>query len=216
MIVKILRALGPVVLFVTTFLLGFLLIGCVDDTAVVSSVNLISLTLSDSLVSVTAGYLAVCIDDGSTYCANTNNLTALELYSEAANLVTVASLFSDTCHPRLLLTVIGLTIAMLLLSIWQVVPLLPWKTWVLRGAAALGALDVLLWGLGAMLQHEATSGLVTLAPVISDEVIDASSGTRAEVMTWLAFAFLVVVEGTLIVDIVTDIKRAAIADAPAK
>lgn len=210
--------------FITFFLLGFLLIGCMETLSTFSKAYLMKLefnktselfpkieqaysqvnktgSLADMLIR--ASYLAMCVDmDSSMACSSTINLSTLSNYSGISiipvtngtttqiDLVLVAKSFSDNCYPRILMSTIALTVLLTLFVFWSSVPLLPGKMMARRIACGLLAITVLLWGLGAMLQHQAVSSIKNMIGSTSMYTMMATLGKRAEGMTWTAFSFL--------------------------
>lgn len=210
-----------ILLFITTFLLSFLLVSCYDSAQAYSGIYLTSYTFNkdqmlvvsfngnttaDDLIgfNIKVGYLYFCIsyDDSST-CTSFSNIEKLDYYpiihvdsgndSTTIDLVKLAEKFNDICYSYILITVLILTLLSLLISIWNLIPLLPFKNMSQKIITALSLAGLLVWGLGAMLQHQATKVNKSLVPVASMNLVDVKVGSRADAVTWVAFSFLAVV-----------------------
>ena len=216
-----------VLLFITVFLLSFLLIGSTDTSSTYSSVYLtkfefnkssdlysniqaaykgsnISTKLAELTLSV--GYLGVCIDiDNSLQCTSYNDLDSISNYTgisiipttkngaDQLNLVDLAQTFRKVCYANVLLAAIVLTLLSLAVVFWNVIPLVPGKSMAKKIACVISAANVLVWGLGSMLQHEATKAARHIVGPASMNTVSATIGQRAEAMTWTAFSFLLIV-----------------------
>lgn len=216
---KLPKLILVLIVFITVFLLGFLLIGCMDTPNTFSDVYLVELRFNESApldsnierahktlnktsdlssLRISTSYLAMCVEiGGTTTCAssfNTSSFAGVSVQntkSEAnIDLLQVARVFSSNCHPRLLLAVLGLTVILFFVMIWAVVPFIPGKIWAKRISCGLLGLDTLLWGLGAMLQHEAVTSAKKFITASSAYLIQIKLGTRAEAISWTSFSFL--------------------------
>lgn len=203
------RYLNLVSVIIAAFLLSFLLVGCYSPSLTYSLVYLLKLLFNETAdfwqnrtlpeISLRAGYLAMCVNlDSAMECVAAHNLTAL--YSSSSivldegtiSLTDISSALSDVCNPRVLICCIIMSLALIVLILWLAIPLVPAKLFVRRVTLGLGVLTVLLWGLGAMLQHQTVLTTVKLVEVSSMGLITSSRGGRAEAMTWTAFLFLAV------------------------
>lgn len=211
---KLPKLILVLIVFITVFLLGFLLIGCMDTPNTFSDVYLVELSFNESSplysnmarqtlnktsdLRISTSYLAMCVElGGTTTCASSFNTSSfagvsVENTKSEANidLLQVARVFSSNCHPRLLLAVLGLTVILFFVMIWAVVPFIPGKIWAKRISCGLLGLDTLLWGLGAMLQHEAVTSAKKFITASSAYLIQIKLGTRAEAISWTSFSFL--------------------------
>lgn len=228
LIKKLMRFFLLVLLFITVFLLSFLLIGCTDTTGTFSSVYLTKLEFNQTSdlyanvqaaykgsnistklaeMSLTVGYLGVCVDiDNSLQCTSYNNLDSISDYTgisiipttkkgtpEQLNLVELATTFRKVCYSNVLLAAIVLTLLTLVVMFWNLIPLVPGKSMAKKVACVLSAANVLVWGLGSMLQHEATKAARHIVGPASMTTVTSTIGQRAEAMTWTAFSFLLIV-----------------------
>lgn len=201
------RYLNLVSVIIAAFLLSFLLVGCYLPSLTYSLVYLLKLLFNETAgfsqdqtlpdITLRAGYLAMCVNlDSTMECVAAHNLTALYSSSSVAleegtiSLTDVSSALSDVCNPRILICCIIMSLSLIVLILWLAIPLVPAKLFVRRVTLGLGVLTVLLWGLGAMLQHQTVLTTVKLVEVSSMGLITASRGGRAEAMTWTAFLFL--------------------------
>lgn len=195
---------------IAAFLLVFLLFGCVSLDLTYSLVYLLSMSFNDDSLSnssslsipditMKSSYLAMCVTlDSLTECVSAHNLTALyesstvTLSEGSISLSDIASSLSGVCNPRLLVCCIILSLILILLLTWLLIPLVPWKVAVRRLAFFFGLLSVLLWGLGAMLQHQTVLTAIAVVKVSALGLVSIKRGGRAEAMTWAAFLFLAV------------------------
>lgn len=158
-------------------------------------------------MSLSVGYLGVCVDiDDSLQCTSYKDLDSISNYTGISiipttkkgtgnqlNLVTLAKSFRNVCYANVLLATIALTLLLLLVMFWNVIPLIPGKPLAKKVACVLSAVTVLVWGLGSMLQHEATKAAHHIINPASMNTLSSSIGKRAEAMTWTAFSFLIIV-----------------------
>lgn len=177
-----------------------------------------SSTLSNMKIRV--GYLGMCVLlNGSLTCSSNGNLGTLSSYSGVSlsnltnpdsqlNLVNLASTFANICHPYILMATIILSIILFFLVFWASFPL-PGKVLVQKCNCIISITNVLLWGLGSMLQQEATTAVKKIVGPASMHTIIATVGTRCMAMTWTVFTFnLIVSMGTVFV-FVRGLKQAA-------
>lgn len=223
-----------VFLFITTFLLSFLLVSCYDSADAYSDLFLTSYTFNkdqmlvvsfkgntteDDLVSfnIKVGYIYFCIsyDDSST-CTSFSNIEKLEYYpiinvdsgndSTTIDLVKLAQKFNSICYSYILMSVLILTLLSLLLVIWNLIPLLPFKLICRKIMTLLSLASLVVWGLGAMLQHQATKANKSLVPVASMDLVDVKVGSRADAISWVSFTFLAVITLSNIVVLFNDLR----------
>ncbi|KAI5956807.1 hypothetical protein KGF54_000424 [Candida jiufengensis] len=202
--------------FISTVLLAFLLLGCIDSSSNYSNVYLINYkfnsssslyqhltlnsnsttTLSD--ISVKIGYLGVCLSiDNDLKCTTYKTLDSIPSYtltflSNQFNLLNIAQIFKDIVHPHLLMSSIILTLLCLLILCYILLPL-PGRLVVNKFGLLVSFLNMMLWGLGAMLQVQSCKSATKLLQESSFGLVMSSNGSRAEIMTWVAFSFISVV-----------------------
>lgn len=228
LIKKLMKFVLLVLLFITVFLLSFLLIGSTDASGTYSSVYLTRLefnqiselysnvqaaykssNISTKLaeMSLSVGYLGVCVNiDKSLQCTSYNDLDSISDYTgisiiptakngttDQLNLVTLAKTFRKVCYANVLIAAIALTLLSLIVMFWNIIPLVPGKSMAKKVACVLSAANLLVWGLGSMLQHEATKAARHIVGPASMNTVSSTIGKRAEAMTWTAFAFLLIV-----------------------
>lgn len=197
---------------IAVFLLAFLLVGCYSTELAYSLVYLLEMLFGNeteflvasqnqtlTLLTLKSGYLAMCVSsDTSTVCAAAHNLSSLyesskvELAEGSLSLADIATSLANVCNPHLLVCCIILSLVLTLLILWTAIPRIPGKIFIRRAAFGVGAISVLLWGLGAMLQHQTVLTAVLLVKVSSMDIVSVSRGQRAEAMTWTALLFLIV------------------------
>ncbi|CUM64288.1 uncharacterized protein PRCAT00001886001 [Priceomyces carsonii] len=223
---KIPKLITVISLFISVFLLSFLLMGCLDTSSTYSDVYFASLSYNKSSgfyseveakykdsnssstlakMSVRIGYIATCVAlDGKFTCTSFGSLLKLSSYSgislledaDDANdmdLVKIAKDINETCHPRVLMAAIIITLVLLVVLCYVSIPLLPGKNLGRKFICLLSSANVLLWGLGAMLQHQAANTSKQIVGSASMNIVSASIGKRAEAMSWTAFSFLLIV-----------------------
>lgn len=219
--VGIFMRLFPLALsFISFFLLGFLLIGCASTNSSYSSVYLVKVAFNETLDAYTGNgttgslrvnYMALCsTTTGAMECSTLRNYTALSAGSMvdtpagSLSLADLASQLNDVCTPYILVTALVLVFMILLCELWLAIPLVPWKVPVRRFAAVIALLCALLWGLGAMLQHQAIRCAQVFISAATLSAVLVSRGSRAEAMSWTSFAFLVLVFIALVFRVVRD------------
>lgn len=209
-------------LFITAFLLGFLLLSCYNETKAYKSIYLTRYLFNEDLLlavtfngtetnaellstfTISVGYLSFCVEyDGLISCAPFDKLDKLSRYPiisvDAGNegmdldLVKLSQRFNEICYSYVLMAAIIMVLISLLLSLWNMIPLLPWKKWINMIMAGVSLVNTIIWGIGAMLQHQAAKSSQMIIPVASMNLIDANSGSKAEAISWTAFAFIAVV-----------------------
>lgn len=100
-------------------------------------------------------------------------------------------------HPYILMVTVILTILMFLMLIYSMIPVLPFKYWVLRATLCLSAFLVLFWGIGAMWTHVGVLACSKLIPSASMGILTIHRGLKSGAMSWVSFAFLLVQLGIL-------------------
>lgn len=201
------RFLALAFFFVTVMLLSFLLLGCVEAAATYSNVNLasvrynLSLDASDTKNSpkLLLGYLNACYQkDDSITCSSYGKLSSIvdvDSFDNDIDILQIAQKFSSTCLPYILIVTICLTLSALAVHAYSLVPILPAKLAAKKVCMALTIFNVIFWGLGAMLQDKLVGTAVALAGTLSMNALEMTIGTRAQGMTWTAFAMMVVAAG---------------------
>lgn len=220
------KAFTFVSLIITLFLLGFLLIGNVSSAGAYSSVFMVKLRFNSTADAlefanntvadryITANYMGICagLENGKKVCSAAANYTSLERYLSVdlqdtrVSLAEISLGFTEACHPRLLIVSLILVVLLLVTVLWSAIPLLPSKPLVRKISVGLCFLNVLIWGLGLMLQHQTVAAALKLVGPSSMGMVVATKGGRAEAMTWTAFAFMVVVLGMLMKLVIQNMK----------
>lgn len=232
--------------FISTVLLAFLLLGCVGTALMYSLVYLAQLEFNEtsdlysrveayygssnssnlSSIAINIGYTSACIRTGdSSTCSKYGVLhdyvgnTAVPLISNSSSrldLIELTEKYSNSSHPNILIATIIVMIVILLLLCYVSLPFVPGVFMVRYGIVGLSVLMSLLWGLGAMLQYSAVTAAQEVVGPASMYLVQLSRGTRADAMTWTAFAMIVVVAIGSGFTLMTDLRRAnAKQDAPA-
>lgn len=209
-----------IVLFITTFLLSFLLLSCYQEAKAYSGAFLTSFKFNrDEMLLVTfngttdneqlsgfsidIGYLNFCVNyNNDTTCSSFDNIAKLNYYpliqvvngddESTIDLVKLAKKFNDICFSYVLMAALILVLAAMAMMFWIMIPLLPGKKLARKTASAMLLLNGILWGVGSMLQHEAVKASAYLVPISSINLIKVQTGIRAESMTWVAFCFICV------------------------
>lgn len=223
--------LTMIIQFVTTVLLAFLLLGCIDASSNYSNVYLFNykfnsssslyqhLTLDSnststnststassfldsdlSKISVKVGYMALCISaDDFQQCSSYVDLQSIpqltiSFFETKFNLLDIAQTFHTfIVHPRLLMASMIFTLAILIILCYLVLPICFGTLTIKRIGLLLSFTNMMLWGLGTMLQHQLVIATTKLLTGASFEVVEVGRGQRAETMTWVSFSFLIVV-----------------------
>ncbi|KAI5963025.1 uncharacterized protein KGF55_002817 [Candida pseudojiufengensis] len=204
--------------FIATALLAFLLLSCIDTSSNYSNVYLIdykfnsssslyqhltiksnSTTLNDlDDISIKVGYLGVCLSiKDDLKCTTYKTLNSIPSYtlnflSNQFNLLQIAQTFETIIHPHLLMSCIFLTLACLLILCYILLPL-PGRIIMNKIGLFISFINLMLWGLGSMLQVQSCKTAINLLSDSSFGLISSKIGTRAEIMTWIAFSFNFVV-----------------------
>lgn len=155
--------------------------------------------------SINIGYVSFCLDyDKELTCTTFDNIDKLDKYplisvetgkkdNSTIDLVKLAEKFNEICYSYVLMVVLIFTLVCLGMVFWCMIPLLPGKPLCRKLLCGLSVINALLWGVGAMLQHEAAKASKSLVPMSSMNLILVKSGNRAEAMAWTVFSFLCVV-----------------------
>lgn len=174
-----------------------------------------------SLLAIRANYLGVCVDIGNSpkTCTGYGSLGQLSEYTGVSivptssdssqkqlDLVAILKQFLALCHSHVMMAAMVVTLVLMVTILWALIPL-PKKDVANLVSLVLAFGDVLLWGLGAMLQHEGTTAAKNLILSASMHTVTAAEGKRAEAMTWTGFSFLLAVVGGLFVLQIGDMKR---------
>ncbi|KAG5419732.1 hypothetical protein I9W82_001612 [Candida metapsilosis] len=166
-----------------------------------SSTSSTSILDSDlSKISVKVGYLALCLSANDLQqCTSYTNLQSIPqltitFLETKFNLLNIAQTFhSSIVHSHLLMASIILTLATLVILCYLILPISFGASIMKRIGLLLTFINMMLWGLGSMLQHQSVNATTKLLSGASFEVVQVSRGQRAETMTWVAFSFLIVV-----------------------
>lgn len=203
------RFLALALFFITVMLLSFLLLGCVEAAATYSNVNLATVRYNLTLDAIDTdtktpptlllGYVnACCQTDDNITCSSYGKLSSIvddDTFGSDIDMLQIAQKFSSTCLPYILIVTICLTLAALAVHAYSLVPILPAKLAAKKVCMALTIFNVLFWGLGAMLQDKLVGTAVALAGTLSAYALEMTIGTRAQGMTWTAFAMMVFAAG---------------------
>ena len=213
--IRILKFFPFLIILVTVFLLGFLLVGCTGEQDTFSSVYLLELKYNSSSslssdskdkvnldFSVRIGYLGVCLmEDKKTSCTPVANFTSLsdtdDLFNGALskgehdiNIGKIGQKFRDVCYVNVLIAGIIINLLVLLVMFWGLIPFLPGRVACTRIASFFSCVNVLLWGLGTMLLYVATKSGKNLIGTSSASLVVAKIGGRAQAMSWTSFTFI--------------------------
>lgn len=205
-------------LVIAVCILTFLLLGCTTLPRTYSSVYLATVhfnqtilphadtnsTTNSTAACFKMGYLGLCLVLGnSTQCApylaltnitNAAYTTVLTSGNQSLllDMAKVATGVNNACHPHLLMASIVITLVLLTLGAWCMLPFVPGKYWARNCGCCIAAINVLLWGLGSMLQHTAIETATNTIASASMGLLSMEMGKRADAMTWTAFLFLIV------------------------
>lgn len=201
----VIKYFSVVTVVIPTFLLAFLLLGCASSDSTYLLVYLLQLEFNNpsnasqlSVAALRANYIASCaILDGSMLCLSSTNNTSLDLVAfvgaedSTLKLSLLAEAVHSVCHSRLLTATIVMCLMLLVLVLYTSLPLVPGKV-AIRGASLVVAfLTLLLWALGAMLQHQTVVAAKTFIETTSLEYVTVKKGDRADAMTWTALTFMI-------------------------
>lgn len=122
----------------------------------------------------------------------TSNSTTNSASSDL-NILELAHQTSDELvHPYLLIVTTILTILLLSITLYGVIPKLPFKNLVQYILMGLSPITTLLWSIGAIWAHVAIHSNTTLIPRSSMNIISCSKGTKSIVLSWFAFSFMLI------------------------
>ncbi|OBA21244.1 hypothetical protein METBIDRAFT_11799 [Metschnikowia bicuspidata var. bicuspidata NRRL YB-4993] len=169
-----------------------------NDT-VIESAALSNSTSSVSELTIRANYLTLCASAaGDMVCTTSKNTTDLGTISstdsstDGVSLVVIASALSLVCTPYLLITALVIVLLLTIVVLWQLMPFVPGKVIARKICAAAALLASLVWGLGAMLQHQAIVSAEAFVEAATLNYISVERGSKAEALSWTAFLFLVI------------------------
>lgn len=200
----VVRYFSIVTVLIPTFLLGFLLLGCASSESAYLLVYLLQLQFDNpsnashlSVAALRANYMASCaILDESMLCLSSTNNTILDLVAfvdaedSTLKLSLLAEAVHNVCHPRLLTATIVMCLVLLVLVLYTSLPLVPGKVAIRRASLVVAFLTLLLWALGAMLQHQTVVAAQNFIETTSFEYVTVKKGGRADAMTWTALSFM--------------------------
>lgn len=198
---------------VSFFLLGFLLIGSSSSNGAITAIYLIRLTYNtssasadalmaaysnetDTTLTVKANYLGLCAstESGGTVCTSSHNLAAVEEATGstgAVNLFAIVEGLRLICYPWVLVATLVIILLVIVVELYHVMPFVPGRYMARKVCLGATALTVMVWGIGAMLQHQAVKGAKAFVDAATDDYIEVKVGTRAEAMLWAAFLLLI-------------------------
>lgn len=117
----------------------------------------------------------------STDTTNYSDLNILQLAQQTSeNLV----------HPYLLMVTIIFTILLFTITLYAMIPKLPYKQYAQYILMGLSPMTALLWAIGAIWAHVAIHCNELLIPSASMNIVEISVGSKAEALSWSAFSFL--------------------------
>lgn len=153
-----------------------------------------------STISVKVGYLAFCISSEELeQCISNANLANIPQMSVTFletkfDLLNIAQTFHNSIvHSHLLMASVILTLTILVILCYLILPVSFGAVVVKKIGLVLTFINMILWGLGSMLQHQLVNATTKLISGVSFEIVEVGRGQRAETMTWVAFSFLIVV-----------------------
>lgn len=166
------------------------------------------------------GYLNFCVDvNDAVTCTSFDNLDKMAMYplvkveiegeqdednnsnnnnnnkhaSGDLDLIKLAKNINEFCYPYILMTSICLTVIVLAIALYMMIPLLPGKFLARKVSCVVCLINVVVWGVGSTLQHVAANAVKYLVPDTSMLLIKVSIGSRAEALVWTSFTFLIIV-----------------------
>lgn len=171
-------------------------------------------------MSIRVGYLGLCVNlAGNLTCTSysaigdLSNSTGLNLIPTTSkdngkqlNLILLAATFNRICHPRILMAAVIMTLLILAIMLYGALYLVPGKLIARKIVCFLSIVNVLVWGLGSMLQHEAVNTAFKIIGPSSMGLIQVVVGKRAEAMTWTAFTFILILSIGSIFQVYKDLK----------
>lgn len=173
------------------------------------------------------GYLNFCVDvNDAVTCSSFDNLDKMATYplvkveiqgeqdeednkhaSGDLDLIKLAKNINEFCYPYILMTSICLTVIVLAIALYMMIPLLPGKVLARKVSCVVSLINVVVWGVGSTLQHVAANAVKYLVPDTSMLLIKVSIGSRAEALVWTSFTFMIIVAMSNVFMFVMDIKK---------
>lgn len=214
-----------VLLFITVFLQGFLLMGCSNTAGTYSNVYLAQFSYNQTStlypniqaayrlanssaqlanMTIRVGYLSACAgyaDNDHYVCAPYNDFSSLSMFAgvkfvpssssqDQLDLVKLAQKYHTATHQNLLISTLILTLIGFFNNVWCATTILPGQLVMRKLNCVLLFGNVLVSGLGSMLQSQSLTSASNLVGPSSLTVVDVSRGGRAQAMTWIGFSFL--------------------------
>lgn len=99
-----------------------------------------------------------------------------------------------------------MTLLILAIMVYEALYIVPGKLVARKIVCFLSIVNVLVWGLGSMLQHEAVNTAFQIVGPSSMGLIQVVVGKRAEAMTWTAFTFILILSIGSIFQVYKDLK----------
>ncbi|KAK9471130.1 Ca2+ regulator and membrane fusion protein Fig1-domain-containing protein [Dipodascopsis tothii] len=221
--VLIARGAVAVMLFVTAFLLCFLVAGATRTGATYADVYVVR--LAEDGILVDAGYYGICArsesdqyTNSSLRCAPVYNATlALGDYmssSMSSDILDLAYSFSnDVIHPGMLLTGLVFVSVTFLCNGYGIAAAIAHgpgasgsravrRQAVAEAVAVLGTaaavVGTAIWGMGVGWAHAAARALARTLADATGSAVTAAVGRRADGMGWAAFAFMLLADAALV------------------
>ncbi|ODV81838.1 membrane fusion mating protein FIG1 [Suhomyces tanzawaensis NRRL Y-17324] len=170
-------------------------------------------------MSIKIGYLSYCMTvQGNSTCTGFGTgadsriagvsivPTSLEKAPQL-DLVAISKSFNQVCHPNLLMTVVIVTILTMIVLCYSAIPVVPGKRVAHKVSCFMSFANLILWGLGLMLQHEAVSSAGRIIGPSSMGMLEVLKGKRADAMTWIAFTFILVIFLNTVMVLIKDLKQ---------
>lgn len=133
--------------------------------------------------------IAITMSSASSIKNDSSNALSTDL-----NILQLASLTSvNVVHPYLLMCTTILVIIEFLLLIYTIIPKLPLRNKVSKFLLILSMIITLIWAMGAIWVHIGIHASYRFIPVASMNIIYVYKGKKAASMSWLIFAFQLVV-----------------------
>lgn len=122
-------------------------------------------------------------NSNSTEESESSNLNILELAHQNSD---------ELVHPYLLMVVTIFTILLFGITVYAIIPKLPFKNYVQFIIMGLSALITLLWAIGAIWTHVAINCNVSLIPRASMNIMTAEKGSKSQALSWTVFTFMLI------------------------